>query len=169
VSTSLKAFAYLVFATLVLGIGGIVYSIRSRPSVTSLVGTPVPRLDVATRETPLRLDTLTGSPLVVVIYSPRCDHCHRQLDAFARSTMPVGARLLLVSIADLPLDSLADIWPALRASSAVTWAQASWPAVKSQFHIRAVPTVLVYDRNRRLAKGFVGEVRVDSVYALATK
>lgn len=75
----------------------------------------------------------------------------------------------LVSIADLPLDSLADIWPALRASSAVTWAQASWPAVKSQFHIRAVPTVLVYDRNRRLAKGFVGEVRVDSVYALATK
>lgn len=113
---------------------------------------------------PFRIDTIKAKSIVIVFYSPGCTYCeHEGADLSRNSKDFTDSKILFVTIEctdsarayskRFGIDTITNFYSLV---------DTSYQALLT-FGIKAIPTTLIYDRNRRLVKVFEGEVNAKKI------
>jgi thiol-disulfide isomerase/thioredoxin len=115
-------------------------------------------------ENPFEMDTVMTSSLIIVFYSPDCTFCEHEGAELSRNSKDfIDSKILFVTIEctdsarayskRFGIDAIKNFYSLV---------DTSYQAFLS-FGIKAIPTTLIYDRNRRLVKVFEGEVNAKKI------
>jgi thiol-disulfide isomerase/thioredoxin len=113
---------------------------------------------------PFEIDTVMTSSLIIVFYSPDCTFCeHEGADLSRNSKDFTDSKILFVTIEctdsasayskRFGIDTITNFYSLV---------DTSYQALLT-FGIKAIPTTLIYDRDRRLVKVFEGEVNAKKI------
>jgi thiol-disulfide isomerase/thioredoxin len=105
-----------------------------------------------------------NSPVVVLFFSPDCDHCQRETkELLAYKEELKNIQILMVSSAPYP--EVREFYETYHLSSMKNIRVGEDVNFKlgSIFKIRTYPSLFVYDQNGILAKAFVGNIGIPAI------
>jgi len=119
---------------------------------------------LTTDKNPFKTDTVKSSSLIIVFYSPDCTFCeHEGADLSRNSKDYIDSKILFVTIESADsarayskrfgIDTITNFYSLV---------DTSYQALLT-FGIKAIPTTLIYDKDRRLVKVFEGEVNAKKI------
>jgi len=119
---------------------------------------------LTTDKNTFKTDTVKTNSIIIVFYSPDCTFCeHEGADLSRNSKDFIDSKILFVTIEctdsarayskRFGIDTITNFYSLV---------DTSYQALLT-FGIKAIPTTLIYDRNRRLVKVFEGEVNAKKI------
>lgn len=158
----MRRFSIVLVAVLALGLALLVQAVRNKPSLRDRIGSTAPSMEVFTASGRVDLRTLMRKQTTVVVYSPTCSHCERQLEAITRTPPPANVTVILVRVlADsqsVDSSSFVSVVPRVYSVGARS------SSVISSLRVSLVPTSYVFDTAKIVRRAYAGVTRTDSLY-----
>jgi hypothetical protein len=158
----MRRFSVVLLSVLAVGLALLVRAVRNKPSLRDSIGSAAPSMEVFTASGRVDLRSLIREQTTVVVYSPTCPHCERQLNAIAKTPPPANVAVVLIRVVadSQSVDTSSFVTLAPRVYS--VGARAS--RVASDLKVSLVPTSYVFDASKIVRRAYAGATRTDSLY-----
>lgn len=135
-----------------------------QPPVLPL-GSPLPPLQFSGCSGPDTLNSGSGAPVLVMLFSLNCSHCLYELDLLEMhfSRLPVCSIWFITM--DIGFDVCQDprSWPTLANSERVWWGKSQKQQTVSLFGEAISPTLFFFNSQGLLHEKILGEVKIDKI------
>lgn len=158
----MRRFSIVLLAVLAVGLALLVRAVRNKPSLSDSIGSAAPSMEVLTASGRVDLRSLIREQTTVVVYSPTCSHCERQLEAIRNSPPPANVTVILVRV--LADSQSVDTSSFVSVAPRVYSVGARSSKVVSSLKVSLVPTSYVFDSSKIVQRAYAGVSRTDSLY-----